>query len=82
LFSNEKSSLTYYKGFPIIATDRLKECAMEVLLDVVSVKVGSDYALFLEFENGEMRIFNKCASMGSDSIDFNLSLLYRALSHI
>jgi hypothetical protein len=59
LFSNEKSSLTYYKGFPIIATDRLKECAMEVLLDVVSVKVGSDYALFLEFENGEMRIFNK-----------------------
>lgn len=31
---------------------------MEALLDVVKVKVGVDYALFLEFENGEKRVFN------------------------
>ena len=31
---------------------------MEILLDVVSVKVGADYALLLEFENGENRIFD------------------------
>lgn len=31
---------------------------MEVLLDVVSVEVGADYALFLEFENGEKRAFD------------------------
>lgn len=31
---------------------------MEVLLDVVGVEVGADYALFLEFENGEKRVFD------------------------
>lgn len=31
---------------------------MEVLLDVVSVQVGADYALLLEFENGEKRLFD------------------------
>jgi len=31
---------------------------MEILLDVVSVEVGADYALFLEFENGEKRMFD------------------------
>lgn len=31
---------------------------MEILLDVVSVQVGADYALFLEFENGEKRVFD------------------------
>jgi hypothetical protein len=36
----------------------MKESAMEILLDVVSVEVGADYTLFLEFENGEKRIFD------------------------
>lgn len=31
---------------------------MDVLLDVVSVEVGADYTLFLEFENGEKRVFD------------------------
>lgn len=31
---------------------------MEVLLEVVKVEVGADYALFLEFENGEKRVFD------------------------
>lgn len=31
---------------------------MEALLDVVKVKVGADYALLLEFENGEKRVFD------------------------
>lgn len=31
---------------------------MEALLDVVKVEVGADYALFLEFENGEKRVFD------------------------
>ena len=36
----------------------MKEIAMDVLLDVVSVEVGADYTLFLEFENGEKRVFD------------------------
>ena len=31
---------------------------MEVLLDVVKVEAKSDYKLFLEFENGEKRLFD------------------------
>jgi hypothetical protein len=31
---------------------------MELLLDVVSVKVNPDYKLLLEFENGERRMFD------------------------
>ncbi|TXT21757.1 MAG: hypothetical protein FD134_2584 [Gallionellaceae bacterium] len=31
---------------------------MEALLDVVKVEVGADYALLLEFENGEKRVFD------------------------
>ena len=31
---------------------------MEVLLDVVHVDARSDYTLFLEFENGEKRLFD------------------------
>ena len=31
---------------------------MEMLLDVVSVQVKSNYKLLLEFENGEKRIFD------------------------
>ncbi|MDP2829665.1 MAG: DUF2442 domain-containing protein [Sulfuricellaceae bacterium] len=31
---------------------------MEVLLDVVKVEVKPDYRLFLEFENGEQRVFD------------------------
>lgn len=31
---------------------------MEVLLDVVKVEAGADYALLLEFENGEKRVFD------------------------
>lgn len=31
---------------------------MEALLDVVKVEVGADYALLIEFENGENRVFD------------------------
>ena len=31
---------------------------MEALLDVVKVEVGADYALVIEFENGENRVFD------------------------
>ncbi len=31
---------------------------MEVLLDVVKVEAKPDYKLFLEFENGEKRVFD------------------------
>jgi hypothetical protein len=31
---------------------------MEALLDVVKVAAGPDYRLYLEFENGEKRIFD------------------------
>lgn len=31
---------------------------MEVLLDVVKVEPGPNYTLYLEFENGEKRIFD------------------------
>lgn len=31
---------------------------MEALLDVVKVEVGADYALQIEFENGENRVFD------------------------
>lgn len=31
---------------------------MEVLLDVVKVEAMPDYKLFLEFENGEKRVFD------------------------
>jgi hypothetical protein len=31
---------------------------METLLDVVSVNAKPDYTLFLEFENGEKRVFD------------------------
>ena len=31
---------------------------MQALLDVVKVEVGVDYALLLEFENGEKRVFD------------------------
>lgn len=31
---------------------------MDILLDVIKVEVGADYALLLEFENGEKRIFD------------------------
>lgn len=35
-----------------------KDAAMEVLLDVVKVEPGPNYKLYLEFENGEKRIFD------------------------
>jgi Protein of unknown function (DUF2442) len=35
-----------------------KEKNMEVLLDVVSVQPMQDYKLYLEFENGENRVFD------------------------
>ena len=31
---------------------------MEVLLDVINVEVAENYELFLEFENGEKRVFD------------------------
>jgi len=31
---------------------------MNLLLDVVKVKANPDYTLFLEFENGEKRVFD------------------------
>lgn len=31
---------------------------MDTLLDVVKVEAGPDYTLFLEFENGEKRVFD------------------------
>ncbi len=31
---------------------------MDLLLDVVEVKATKDYKLFLEFENGEKRVFD------------------------
>lgn len=36
---------------------------MEVLLDVVRVEANPDYTLFLEFENGEKRIFDMAPYM-------------------
>lgn len=36
---------------------------MEVLLDVVKVEAKSDYTLFLEFENGEKRVFDMAPYM-------------------
>lgn len=36
----------------------MKENAMQALLDVVKVEVGDGYTLFLEFENGEKRLFD------------------------
>jgi hypothetical protein len=37
---------------------------MDTLLDVVTVKVMSNYQLFLEFENGEKRVFDMSPFMG------------------
>ena len=31
---------------------------MDILLDVIAVKATNDYRLYLEFENGEKRIFD------------------------
>lgn len=36
---------------------------MDSLLDVVSVEAQSDYTLFLEFENGEKRVFDMAPLM-------------------
>ncbi len=36
---------------------------MEALLDVVKVEAKSDYKLFLEFENGEKRVFDMAPYM-------------------
>ena len=36
---------------------------MEVLLDVVRVEAKADYKLFLEFENGERRVFDMAPYM-------------------
>jgi hypothetical protein len=36
---------------------------MEDLLDVVSVKATKDYKLYLEFENGEKRLFDMAPYM-------------------
>lgn len=36
---------------------------MEILLDVVKVEVMPDYKLFLEFENGEKRVFDMAPYM-------------------
>ncbi len=36
---------------------------MEVLLDVVKVEAKPDYKLFLEFENGEKRVFDMAPYM-------------------
>ncbi|MBL8449367.1 MAG: DUF2442 domain-containing protein [Dechloromonas sp.] len=36
---------------------------METLLDVVKVKANPDYTLYLEFENGETRIFDMALYM-------------------
>ena len=36
---------------------------MNDLLDVVSVKATKDYKLYLEFENGEMRLFDMAPYM-------------------
>ena len=36
---------------------------MEMLLDVVRVDAKSDYTLYLEFENGEQRIFDMAPYM-------------------
>ena len=40
-----------------------KECDVDILLDVVKVDAKSDYTLFLEFENGEKRIFDMAPLM-------------------
>lgn len=42
---------------------------MDILLDVVSVKVQPDYRLLLEFENGEWRMFDMSPYM--DKKPFN-----------
>ena len=36
---------------------------MEVLLDVVKVEAKPDYRLFIEFENGEKRVFDMAPYM-------------------
>lgn len=36
---------------------------MEILLDVLKVEPGPEYKLFLEFENGEKRIFDMALYM-------------------
>lgn len=39
---------------------------MEVLLDVVKVEAKPDYTLFLEFENGEKRVFDMTPYMDKE----------------
>jgi hypothetical protein len=44
---------------------------MDTLLDVVKVKVISVHQLFLEFENGEKRVFDMSPFMGAKSLLLN-----------
>jgi hypothetical protein len=37
-----------------------------MLLDIINVIVQSDFVLFLDFENGERRVFNMAAYLDRD----------------
>lgn len=41
---------------------------MESLLDVVRVEAKPDYTLFLEFENGEKRVFDMAPLMDKEAV--------------
>ena len=48
------SQANLYFGLPLSN----KEIVMQQLLDVIKVRATRDYKLFMEFENGEKRVFD------------------------